>query len=221
MLLRHSLPASARTLATSLAFVAGAAAAQNTAPSQTDGSEIEEIIVTALKRETELQKTPLAISAISGETLVDRSIDNIADLLRTTPGLTVQDQGPGQTRLVIRGVQSAGEAVTGLYYDEAPVSAGSPGTTNDAGQRMPEVRLIDVDRVEVLRGPQGTLYGSGSMGGTVRVIFNKPEQAYAARMNATIETVEDGDLGYRADAMVNVPLGEQLALRAVGYHLER
>jgi iron complex outermembrane receptor protein len=190
------------------------------AAASADSAVIEEIVVTALKRETTLRDTPLAISAVSGETLVDRRIDNVSELLRTTPGLAVLDQGAGQRRLIVRGVQSAGESQTGLYYDEAPVGAGSPGTTNDAGQRMPEIRLFDVERVEVLRGPQGTLYGSGSMGGTVRVLFNKPTDEYAAQVHAGIETMEEGDVGYQADAMVNVPLGEQLAARAVAYHRE-
>ena len=191
------------------------------AAASADPLVIEEVVVTALKRETTLQDTPLAMAAVSGETLVDRAIDNVSDLLRTTPGLAVLDQGAGQRRLIVRGVQSAGESQTGLYYDETPVGAGSPGTTNDAGQRMPEIRLFDVERIEVLRGPQGTLYGSGSMGGTVRVLFNKPTNDYAAQVRAGIETVEDGDVGYQADAMVNVPLGEQLAARAVAYHRER
>jgi iron complex outermembrane receptor protein len=108
-----------------------------------DSQVIEEVVVTALKRETTRQDTPLAISAVSGATLLDRGIDNVTDLLRTTPGLAVLDQGAGQRRFIVRGVQSAGEAQTGLYYDEAPVSSGSPGTTNDAGQRMPEIRLFD------------------------------------------------------------------------------
>jgi iron complex outermembrane receptor protein len=191
------------------------------AAASAEPSVIEEVVVTALKRETTLQDTPLAVSAVSGATLADRGIDNVSDLLRTTPGLAVLDQGAGQRKLIVRGVQSAGESQTGLYYDEAPVGAGSPGTTNDAGQRMPEIRLFDVERVEVLRGPQGTLYGSGSMGGTVRVLFNKPTDAYAAQVRAGIETVEDGDVGYQADTMVNVPLGDQLAARAVAYHRER
>lgn len=100
---------------------------------------IEEVVVTALKRSTLLQETPMSMLVVTGETLKDRGIDNVADLLRATPGLSLVDQGAGQRRLVMRGVQSAGEAQTGLYYDETPVSAGAPGTTNDAGQRSPDM----------------------------------------------------------------------------------
>ena len=122
----------------------------------------------------------MAISAISAETLEKRSIDNITDLLKAIPGTATVDQGTSQRKLVIRGVNSAGEPLTGLYYDETFIQ-GAPSTTNDAGQRMPELRLFDVERVEVLRGPQGTLYGASSMSGTVRALFNKPTSEFQAR----------------------------------------
>src|SRR5262249_53260179 len=92
---------------------------------------------------------------------------------------------------------------------------------NDAGQRLPDMGLLDVERIEVLRGPQGTLYGAGSMGGTVRVLFNKPTQEFATRFSGGTRTSKDGDLGYEASAMVNVPLGEQFSLPTVGYYQDR
>ena len=214
MLPRKSVPAS--LLVTSIAFMAGAASAQESA-----SFEIEEIVVTALKYETLLQQTPLAITVVSGETIEKRGIDNVTDLLRTTPGLAVVDQGAGQRRLIVRGVNTAGETSTGLYYDETPIP-GAPSTTNDAGQRMPDVRLLDVERIEMLRGPQGTLYGAGSMGGTVRALFNKPTSEFATQLSAGTRTSEEGELGYEASAMVNVPLvSDTLAMRAVGYHVDR
>ena len=214
MSIRDSLPVCAGVLALSCAPALAA----------TDPSfEIEEIVVTALRRTdpTPLQKTPMAISAISGETLEKRSLDNVTDLLKVVPGTAVVDQGTAQRKLVVRGVNSAGEPLTGLYYDETFIQ-GAPSTTNDAGQRMPELRLFDVERVEVLRGPQGTLYGASSMSGTVRALFNKPTSEFQARVTASTETTEEGDLGYEANAMVNVPLvDEQLAARVVGYHRDR
>jgi iron complex outermembrane receptor protein len=189
---------------------------------ETNSQIIEEVTVTALKRETLLQETPISLLAVSGLDLAERQIDSVAELLRASPGLTVLDQGPGQRRLVIRGIQSAGEAQVGLYYDEAPLGGGAPSTTNDAGLRMPEVRLFDVDRIEVLRGPQGTLFGAGSMAGTVRVIFNKPSQRYEAVADASYERVEDGDAGYHVNGMVNVPLvDDRLAMRTVLYYRDR
>jgi outer membrane receptor protein involved in Fe transport len=207
-------------LATSLAFVAGTASAAQGAEPSARSFEIEEIVVTALKMETPLQKTPLAISVVSGDTLEKRGIDNVSDLLRATPGLNVQSQGTGQVRLIVRGAVSAGEEQTGLYYDETPIP-GAPGTTNDAGQRMPDIGLLDVERIEVLRGPQGTLYGSGSMGGTVRALFNKPTSEFATRFSGGTRTSKDGDLGYEGSAMVNVPLGDEFALRTVAYYQDR
>ena len=185
--------------------------------------EIEEIVVTALRRPepTPLQKTPMAISTISGETLDKRSLENVTDLLKVIPGAGIQDQGAGQRRLVVRGVNSPGEALTGLYYNESFIQ-GAPSTTNDAGQRMPELRLFDVERIEVLRGPQGTLYGASSMSGTVRALFNQPTSEFQARVTAGTETSEEGDPSYEANAMVNVPLvDERLATRVVGYHRDR
>jgi iron complex outermembrane receptor protein len=214
MSFRDSLPMCAGVLA--LAAVPAFAA--------TDPSfEIEEIVVTALRRPepTPLQKTPMAISTISGETLDKRSLENVTDLLKVIPGAGIQDQGAGQRRLVVRGVNSPGEALTGLYYNESFIQ-GAPSTTNDAGQRMPELRLFDVERIEVLRGPQGTLYGASSMSGTVRALFNQPTSEFQARVTAGTETSEEGDPSYEANAMVNVPLVvERLATRVVGYHRDR
>ncbi|MET0535644.1 MAG: TonB-dependent receptor [Steroidobacter sp.] len=187
-----------------------------------NGTTIEEVVVTALKRSTLLGETPMSMLAVTGEAIKNRGIDNVADLLRATPGLSLVDQGAGQKRLVVRGVQSAGEAQTGLYYDETPVSGGAPSTTNDAGQRSPEMRLFDVERIEVLRGPQGTLYGSGSMGGTVRVLFNKPSYELGATVDSSFESTEDGDTGYQVNAMLNAPLvDDKLAARSVFYYRDR
>ena len=220
MLLTKSVPASTM-LATSMALMAGAASAQNAPPKETASFEIEEIVVTALKYDSVLQRTPLAITVVSGDTLEKRGVDNLTDLVRTTPGLALVDQGTGQRRLIVRGVVSGGEAQTGQYYDETPIP-GAPSTTNDAGQRMPDARLFDVERIEVLRGPQGTLYGAGSMGGTVRALFNKPTSEFSTQLSAGTRTSEEGELGYEANAMVNVPLvSDTLALRAVGYHVDR
>lgn len=177
----------------------------------------EDIVVTALKRSTRLQETPLAISAVSGTALANGNIRDIGDLTRQVPGMSTVDAGPGLRRIVIRGIQGAGEPQVGIYYDEAPVS-GSPGTTADAGSRGPDLKLFDVQQVEVLRGPQGTLYGSGSMGGTVRVIFRKPSFDYEGAVDGGFSDTKGGGLSYEVNGMVNVPLVEgKLAARLVGY----
>lgn len=204
-----------------LAICATAVSAQQQTASQTEPSAdtggIQEIVVTALKRNTDLQQTPLSISAVTGDTLAAAGIQDITQLTESVPGLTFEDAGPASTRISIRGIRSPGEPTVGLYYDETPVS-GAVGSSSDAGGSTPLAKLFDVQRVEVLRGPQGTLYGSGSMGGTVRVIFNKPQFSNEASIEADGLDTPDGSGGYDAQGMVNVPLvQDMLAVRAVGY----
>ncbi len=118
----------ATALGSALMVAAGGTAwAQGTANS---GPQVEELVVTALKRSTVLQDTPIAISAVTGDTLAKMGVDNISDYAKAVPGLTLVDGGPGARRIVIRGIQGAGEAQVGVYYDEVPVG-GSPSTTSD------------------------------------------------------------------------------------------
>lgn len=186
------------------------------------GGSSEEIVVTALKRATNLQETPLAISAVGGETLSNMGISDSSQLARTVPSLVFRENANGGARIIIRNIQSSGEPTVGLYYDETPL-IGSAGVSNDAGGSTPEVRLFDVERVEVLRGPQGTLYGSGSMAGTLRLIFNKPDlNEYAGAAAAQVTSMTHGSMGYEVQGMVNVPIvSDMLAVRAVGFYRDR
>lgn len=207
-------------VATALATPAFAQTTEESAGAQPDSSA-EEIVVTALKRSTAIQETPIAISAVTGENIANSGVQNIADFAGSVPSLTFVDAGPGSRRVVIRGIQSAGEPTVGVYYDETPVS-GAIGSTNDAGRTTPELRLFDVERVEVLRGPQGTLYGSGSMGGTLRVIYNKPTFEDEAAADATTSFTEDGGTNYEINGVMNVPLVQDvLAARIVGFYRNR
>ena len=183
---------------------------------------LDEVVVTALKRQTNLQDTPLSISAVGEATLSRLGATGINDYFRQVPNLNLDGNTPSNRRLTLRGVRSAGEATTGLYYDETPLT-GPTGTTQDAGSTTPDINLFDVQRVEVLRGPQGTLYGSGSMGGTLRVIFNKADtHAYAGAVEGQATTTKSGDAGYYAKGMVNVPLiQDKLGARLVLYREER
>ncbi len=110
-----------------------------------------------------MHATPLSVSAVSGEALRRGDIQDISQL-HGIPGLSFVDGGTSYTRIVIRGIQTVGEPTVGLYYDETPVT-GLVSSSGDAGGSMPEIKLFDVNHVEVLRDPQGTLYGSGAMGG--------------------------------------------------------
>lgn len=179
--------------------------------------EDDAIIVTALRRDTSLQDTPIAISVATGQTLERSGTASFTELTRTAPSLRIVDSGPGQRRVLIRGIQSSGEPTVGVYYDEVPVS-GSVSTTSDSAGTTPDFRLFDVERAEVLRGPQGTLFGSGSMGGTLRIIFNKPDSTQVAgAVAANLTTVKGGAPGMSADAMVNLPIvTDKLAVRVVG-----
>lgn len=200
-----------------LAVAQEAAPADGTPPPQA-GITLDTITITATKRSTSVQQTALAVTAITAETLRDTGAVDVKDYARLVPGLSVQDNGPGASRLSMRGIYSTGEATTSLYYDETPVS-GTVGTTNDAGGRSPELDLFDVERIEALRGPQGTLYGAGSMGGSVRVIFEKPWlDTYAAKLQSGYSVTQGGDPSWNTHLMLNAPLVKDvLGARAVLY----
>ncbi|MBS0416107.1 MAG: TonB-dependent receptor [Proteobacteria bacterium] len=181
--------------------------------------ELAEVVVTALKRNTRIQDTPIAISAVTGDSLQKAGNTDFTQLTRSAPSLRIVDSGPGQRRVLIRGIQASGEPTVGVYYDESPV-AGSVGTTSDAASSTPDFRLFDVERAEVLRGPQGTLFGAGSMGGTIRVIFQKPKMnRFEAAASADGQVVQHGKGGGSLDAMVNLPvIDDKVAVRLVGFY---
>ena len=179
--------------------------------------EFEEIIVTATRRSEKLQDVPQSLQALGGSELKQMSAVNFTDYARTIAGVQFQDDGPGRTQIFMRGISSGAdidtgkESTVGVYIDEIPVSEGSS---------QPDLKLFDISRVEVLRGPQGTLYGSGSLGGTVRVITNQPEfDAVAGHVEVTGSVTEGGGPNGSANAWLNVPLGEKTAIRTVGYVL--
>lgn len=179
---------------------------------------VEEIIVTGTKRATNLQDTPISISALTQEGLEQRGVDDFLDFVGSVPGLSLRDNGPGQTRPIIRGLFGVGESQVGVYFDETPVSS-APGTNNNSGRFSPEIKPFDVERVEILKGPQGTLYGGGSMSGTIRFILNKPDATqFSSKISAETSVVNKGDMGYQFNGLVNVPLVKDvLALRVGGY----
>ncbi|MDB6042409.1 MAG: TonB-dependent receptor [Gammaproteobacteria bacterium] len=196
--------------------------AASAATVSTTDSDDSTIVVTALRRSTSIQQTPLAISAISEQTLTNMGISDSQQLARSTPSLVFRENANGGSRVIIRNIQAAGEPTVGLYYDETPV-IGSVGVTNDAGGSTPEIRLFDIERAEVLRGPQGTLYGAGSMAGTVRLIFNKPNLVnYEGAVQGQVSSVAHGGWGDQEQGMVNLPLiSNMLAVRIIGFRQER
>ena len=216
--LRYSLRA--LLLATSATGLSTTAFAQASSPPSSVAEDLQEIVVTALKRDTKLQDTPLAITAVTGEALQAQGITDSSQLSKISPGLVITESVFTGSRLTVRNIYAAGEATVGLYYDDTPVP-GSAGVSADAGGTTPSLRLFDVDRVEVLRGPQGTLYGSSSEAGTIRLIFAKPQlDLYEATVTGEVSDVpRSGAVGGQPQAMVNIPIiQDKLAVRAVGFY---
>jgi iron complex outermembrane receptor protein len=184
-----------------------------------DAAALDEVVVTATKRETKLLETPISMTVLGTDVLQAVNADDFSDYERLVPGLTAIDSGPGQKRYALRGLQSAGEPEVALYYDEIPIS-GLPGGSLDTGDSQPDLKLFDVDRIEVLRGPQGTLYGNGSMGGAIRIISRRPDlQKYSAHADLAGAVTEGGAPSWRTSALVNIPvIAGRLALRLDGYY---
>src|SRR3984957_3309370 len=181
-------------------------------------SELPEIMVTAAKRETIAQTTPISMTVLGTDALQTTHADDFADFASLVPGLTATDIGPGQKRYALRGLQSPGEPEVALYYDEIPVS-GLPGGSLDTGASQLDLKLWDMNRIEVLRGPEGTLYGNGSEGGAIRIISNRPDLAKFEGAIQIMGSATDGGAGsYGVNLMANVPLiDDKLAVRVALY----
>jgi iron complex outermembrane receptor protein len=175
------------------------------------------IIVTATKRASTIQDVPFSINAQTQEDIQRANANTIEDISRNVAGLAVQNLGPGQSQVSIRGV-SAGQIVrdqpgvkeqVGVYLDESVISL---------SLFTPDIDLFDLNRVETLRGPQGTLFGSGSVGGTLRYITNQPRLGRTEGMaEINFNHVHDGEMGGHVKGAINLPLGETAAVRAVAY----
>src|SRR5690349_2981344 len=176
------------------------------------------IIVTATKRASTVQDVPFSINAQTAADLQRSHAQTIEDISRNVAGLTVQNLGPGQSQVSIRGV-SAGQVVrdqpgvkeqVGIYLDESPISL---------SLFTPDFDLFDLNRVETLRGPQGTLFGSGSVGGTIRYITNQPKlETFEGQVEGGVNVAKGGDVGYDAKGALNLPMGNVGAVRGVLYY---
>ena len=176
------------------------------------------VVVTAQKREQTLAEIPQSISVLGGEALEAQQATSFVDYASQIPGLSLQQSNPGQTRIILRGVNTGGASPTAaVYVDEVPFS---PSTGQANGAIMAgDIDTFDIERVEVLRGPQGTLYGANSLGGLIKFVTTSPKlNEYEARVRAGFEVTDGGDPGYSGNAVVNIPLGDTLAVRASGYY---
>ncbi len=175
------------------------------------------IVVTAQKRAGSLQDTPFSISAKTGKTLERLGATDNADYLKTVPGVSFQDTGPGTNQLTIRGASATPvrqdapnyKEGVGIYLDESPIAL---------ALFNPDLDPYDIQRVEVLRGPQGTLFGSGSLSGTIRFITNKPDlERLYGKISSDFSSVSEGGTGYDVKGFLNIPLTDSTAIRIVGY----
>jgi outer membrane receptor protein involved in Fe transport len=197
---------------------ATAAALQAHAGDSTDSdTQVQEVVITAQKRISTLQDTPGSIVAISGDELQARGTSSLAALAQGTPGVSLKSEGPSQTEIEMRGMTSSGgnSATVGFYLDDVPLTG--PASAQN-GHVVIDPDLYDLSRIEVLRGPQGTLFGSGSMGGTVRLITNQPNLSkFQLTAQSVLSGTQGGGLNHTDNSMLNIPLvSDTLALRIVG-----
>ena len=196
------------------------APATTTQPGQ---AQLETITVTAQKREENLQKVPISIQAVSEQDLERHDVQAFQDYVKLIPSVSFGTagggvfSGPGFLQVYMRGVASGGDGnhsgsqpSVGVYLDEQPI-------TTITGAL--DVHMYDIQRVEALAGPQGTLYGASSQSGTLRIITNKPDtKGFAASAAAEVDVIEDGGLGHVFEGMVNIPLSDRAAIRLVGWN---
>jgi len=179
---------------------------------------LQEIVVTAEKRESTVQKTPISITAVSGAELQSQGISDMLSVAQQVPGISFKTSGPGQTEFEMRGLTSTGgeSPTVGFYLDDAVLT---PAAMAQNGKTVIDPTLFDLNRVEILRGPQGTLYGAGSMGGTVKLVTNQPDpRAFASNVELIGSGTDDGGgFNHTENLMVNIPLLQDVAaLRLVG-----
>ena len=185
---------------------------------------LEEVIVTATYRESTIMDTPQSINAVTDDLIQDLGAQSMEDIYTMVPGLSMSGARDGDNRFTIRGVTSqAGEytyaptaATVGVYIDATPVTAALGPDNQISGT------LFDIERVEILKGPQGTLFGEGSQGGTIRYLYKEPDPTgLGAAVNAAVATMaQSDDYSNRLDGMVNIPLGTRTALRVTGWRSE-
>lgn len=213
----YRLMSGASLIAMTSLFGLGAVAQET---EESDARRLKPVTVTATKRTESAQSIPVAVNALGEQELQSLGVKNFTDYLVQLPGVTAGGSGPGQNTIYIRGLASTTPNLTtagvaglapnvAFYLDEQPL--GQPGRNLD-------VYAADLQRVEVLSGPQGTLFGASSQAGTVRLITNKPDpNGVAASLKASTAFTEGGDMSNSVEAMLNVPVSDKLALRGVVY----
>jgi iron complex outermembrane recepter protein len=204
-------------LSTALALFAGIRTASAQSAAQPKDSGLEEIVVTAEKRESTVQKTAISMMAISEAEIQARGLEDFRSIALDTPGVSMKTSGPGQTEFEMRGLDATGgfSPTVGFYIDDAPLTAPAQA---EQGKVVVDPDLYDLNRVEVLRGPQGTLYGAGSMGGTIKLVTNAPQlNTFSVSAQSKESGTDGGGFNRGGSAMVNLPITQDVAaVRLVG-----
>jgi iron complex outermembrane receptor protein len=197
--------------------VAATGTAPNGSSANSDQAQNGEIIVTATKRSENIQNVPISMQALGNATLAQHQVQNLDDYAKLLPSVSYQSFGPGQSQLYFRGIATGGDGIasgplpgSGLYVDEIPLQ--TIGSSVD-------FHVYDINRVEALAGPQGTLFGASSLSGTLRIITNQPDPShFSAGYDLQGDKFGGGNGGGQVEAFVNVPLGEHAAIRLVGFY---
>jgi outer membrane receptor protein involved in Fe transport len=203
----------------SLSIIPRALADEALGSDQPTGSsplQLGEVKVTAEKHEATEQETPISMAVDPGQALIERGIMDVTALLQETPGVSLKSNGPGQTEFEMRGMTSSGgnSPTVGFYLDDIALTAPAGAQNGKVVLCSP---LYDVDRTEVLRGPQGTIYGSGSMGGTFKLITNQPDlSGFQGSAQSILSGTDGGGFNHNDSVMLNIPVvQDKLAVRIV------
>ena len=177
---------------------------------------VQEVIVTATKREENLQSVPISVQALTPSILAQHQVNSSDDYIKLLPSVSFQSFGPGQSQIYFRGITSGGdglhigsEPATGVYVDEVPLTTIANGV---------DLHVYDMARVEALSGPQGTLFGASSLSGTLRLITNQPDPShFSAGIDAQADGFTDGAPGGEVEGFVNLPINQKVAIRLVAF----
>ncbi len=185
--------------------------AQDTA----DTTKLESVIVTATRREIDLQDVAQSVTALSTDDIAKQAFQSLDDVAGALPSVTLVNSVPGRNDVIMRGISTG----TGEYYTDSQVAVYLDDQPMTSSSQQVDLRLIDIERIEVLPGPQGTLFGSSSQSGTIRYVTNKPDfGGYSSQVDAEFGTTKGGEPSYDVSGHLNIPLSDALAIRAVGFY---
>ncbi|MEX2150429.1 MAG: TonB-dependent receptor [Steroidobacteraceae bacterium] len=180
-----------------------------------DDARLEEVVVTATRRAVNLQEVAQSVTALSTEDIAKQAFQSLDDVAGALPSVTLVNAIPGRNDIIMRGISTG----TGEYYTDSQVAVYLDDQPMTSSSQQVDVRLIDIQRIEVLPGPQGTLFGSSSQSGTIRYVTNKPDFAgFSSQVDLQAGTTKGGEPSYDVSGHVNIPVSDSIAFRAVGFY---